>query len=130
DFDAALVVRGEAACRRELERLEAKGNDASAKEKAVITVLEVVLEAMARGVRFLPVDLYKSDVDRFLIEGDGLRCPLASLQGVGIAAAQGIAAARAERPFTSIEDLQRRAKVTKNVIEVLTEHGALSSLPA
>jgi len=130
DFDAALVVRGEAACRRELERLEAKGNDASAKEKAVITVLEVVLEAMARGVRFLPVDLYKSDVDRFLIEGDGLRCPLASLQGVGIAAAQGIAAARAERPFTSIEDLQRRAKVTKNVIEVLSEHGALSSLPA
>lgn len=128
DFDADLVMAGPRRCRQEIERLEAKGNDATAKEKGTVTVLEVVLEAMARGVRFLPVDLYKSDAVRFLIEGDALRCPLESLEGVGQAAAQAIAAAR-ERPFTSIEDLQNRAKVTKTVIEALRAHGALDGLP-
>jgi len=128
DFDADLVLAGPRRCRQEIERLEAKGNEATAKEKGIVTVLEVVLEAMARGVRFLPVDLYKSDAVRFLIEGDALRCPLESLQGVGQAAAQAIAAAR-ERPFTSIEDLQNRAKVTKTVIEALRAHGALDGLP-
>lgn len=128
DFDADLAVQGERACRSEIERLEAKGNDATAKEKGTVTVLEVVLEAMARGVRFLPVDVYKSDVERFLIEGDGLRCPLASIQGVGDAAARSLAEAR-ERPFTSIEDLQRRSKVSKTVVEALRAHGALGSLP-
>ncbi len=129
DFDAALVASGESGCRRELERLEAKGNDASAKEKGVITVLEVVLEAMARGVRFLPVDLYRSEVERFSIEDGSLRCPFSSLQGVGKSAAQAIVAARDERAFTSIEDLQRRSKVSKTVIETLSEHGTLSELP-
>jgi len=127
DFDANIAVAGPRRCRQELERLEAKGNEATAKEKGTLTVLEVVLEAMARGVRFLPVDLYKSHVDRFTIEGDALRCPLESLQGVGRSAALAIAEAR-EKPFTSIEDLQNRAKVSKTVIEVLREHGTLQDL--
>ena len=127
DFDANIAVAGPRRCRQELERLEAKGNEATAKEKGTLTVLEVVLEAMARGVRFLPVDLYKSHVDRFTIEGDALRCPLESLQGVGRSAALAIAEAR-EKPFTSIEDLQNRAKVSKTVIEVLREHGTLQGL--
>ena len=128
DFDAGLVVRGPGPCRKEIERIDAKGNEATAKEKSLVTVLEVALEAMARGIRFLPVDLYKSDVSAFRIEDGALRCPLASLQGVGSAAAQAIAAAR-EQPFTSIEDLQRRAKVSRAVVDAMREHGALASLP-
>ena len=128
DFDADLAVAGPRRCRQEIERLEAKGNEATAKEKGTVTVLEVMVEAMARGVRFLPVDLYKSDAARFVIEGDGLRCPLESLQGVGRSAALAIAGAR-KKAFTSVEDLQNRSKVSKTVIEVLREHGALANLP-
>lgn len=128
DFDADLAVAGSRRCRQEIERLEAKGNEATAKEKGTVTVLEVAVEAMARGVRFLPVDLYKSDVARFVIEDGALRCPLESLQGVGRAAALAIAEAR-ERPFTSIEDLQSRSKVSKTVIEALRAHGSLEGLP-
>ena len=69
DFDADLAVAGSRRCRQEIERLEAKGNEATAKEKGTVTVLEVVVEAMARGVRFLPVDLYKSDVARLRHRG-------------------------------------------------------------
>lgn len=128
DVDANLAVAGPRRCRQELERLEAKGHDASAKEKSQISVLEVMLEAMARGITFLPVHLYRSDATRFTIEEEGLRCPFQSLPGVGQSAAQAISDAR-EKPFTSISDLQERSKVTKSVIQVLKEHGTLESLP-
>lgn len=128
DFDASLAVAGMRRCLQELERLDARGNDASAKEKAKASLLEVMVEAMARGIAFLPVDLYQSDATRFTIEEGKLRCPLQSLPGVGESAARAICAARARR-FTSISDLQSKAKVTKAVVQALREHGALETLP-
>src|SRR5690606_23900748 len=93
------------------------------------TVGEVILEAMARGVRFLPVELYQSDALRFTIEDEALRPPLRALQGVGASAAETIAAARNGTAFTSIEDLLRRSGITRAVAEALKEHGALGDLP-
>lgn len=129
EFDANMVLKGAKACRQEVERLEAKGHEATAREKSTVTVLEIVLEAMGRGIRFLPVDLYRSDASRFKEEDGALRCPLQSLQGVGASAARAIAEGRKERPFTSVEDMQRRTKVSKTVVDVLTNHGALKDLP-
>ncbi len=101
----------------------------TAKEKDGITAMEMVLEMMARGFNFLPADLYKSDVHRFLLEGENcLRVPFTSLGGLGESAAQGIQAAR-EIPFISVEDLKNRAKVSSAVVELLREHGCLSDLP-
>lgn len=128
DFDAQLIVRGKDAVLRAIEEIEKKGNEASAKEKSLLTILEVALEMMARGYRFTPVDLSKSDAARFIITDDGLLPPLASLQGIGKTAAQNIVEARKERPFTSVEDLKYRGKATKTVIEVLEAHGALRGL--
>jgi len=105
-----------------------KGNDATAKEKSVATVLEVAIEAKARGVEFLPIDLYKSKAREFQIVGDALLPPLASVPGIGISAAESIVAAREAGEFTSIEDLRRRSGATKTVIEALAEHGCLEGL--
>lgn len=81
-----------------------------------------------RGFKFLPCDLYKSDVRRFLIEDGGLRCPFISLGGLGLAAAENIAREREKAPFLSVEDLKDRAKVPSSVIELLRAHGTLESL--
>lgn len=128
DFDAHLVVQGEQRIRQEMEQISAKGNEATAKERNVVTILEIVLEAMARGIKFLPVDLYHSDDKRFLISERGLLAPLVALQGLGENAARSILAAREEGEFNSIEDLRQRSKVTKTVIEVLREHGCLDGM--
>ncbi|NMB02669.1 MAG: PolC-type DNA polymerase III [Firmicutes bacterium] len=129
EFDAQLIVRGEAAVRAELESIIAKGFDATPKERNMVTQLEIVLEAMARGVSFLPVDLYKSSAQRFLIEDGQLRPPFASLDGVGVNAAAGIVKAREEGEFISIEDLRSRSGITKTVVETLRLHGCLEGLP-
>jgi DNA polymerase-3 subunit alpha (Gram-positive type) len=129
EFDAHLVCAGEGRIRAEIETINAKGFDATARERSMVTQLEIVLEAMVRGIRFLPVDLYKSDQQRFLIEDDALRPPLASLQGLGVNAAARIAQAREEGEFISIEDLRQRSGITKAVVETLRAHGCLQGLP-
>lgn len=129
DFDAQLVLQGRKVVQKAMKEIDAKGNDATAKEKGSAAMLEVVIEAMARGIEFLHVDLYKSDVRRFQIEDGKLRPPLTSLQGVGESAAESIARARMDRPFTSVEDLKKRGGVSRAVADALAAHGALGDLP-
>ncbi|HHW13410.1 MAG TPA: PolC-type DNA polymerase III, partial [Firmicutes bacterium] len=130
EFDLALVEGGAGEVRARRQELEQKGNDATAREKNVVTILEVVEEALRRGITFAPVDLYASDAQRFLMIGEkSLRPPLVSLAGLGQAAAQAICAARAEGPFTSVEDLRNRAHLSRSVVEVLRSYGTLAGLP-
>lgn len=128
EFDAEIVVHGMDAVKSYREQIKQKGNDATQKEKNLDVILEMVVEAMLRGIRFLHVDIYKSHPNRFLITPDGLLPPLASLQGLGENAAKAIAAAREEGEFRSIEDLKTRARLSSAVIEVLQKHGCLQGM--
>jgi DNA polymerase-3 subunit alpha (Gram-positive type) len=128
EFDAQLIVQGRETVLRTIEEIEGKGNEATAKEKSLLTILEVALEMMTRGYSFTKVDLMQSDAAKFIIVDNGLLPPLASLQGIGKAAAQNIVDARNERPFTSVEDLKYRGKASKTVVEVLEAHGSLEGL--
>ncbi|MBM7613702.1 PolC-type DNA polymerase III [Alkaliphilus hydrothermalis] len=130
DFDADLVVKGKDAVKRKIKELEEMGNDMTAKEKNLLTVLEVVLEMYLRNIEVMPVDIYRSDSDRFQIVDCKLLPPLKSLQGVGQNAAKNIVEARKDGEFISLEDLRNRTKVTKTVIETLVNHGCISDLPA
>ena len=97
--------------------------------RKVEEILDVVIEAYVRGIRFAPIDLYRSDQRYFKILEDGtLLPPLASLQGVGINAAESIVTARKEGEFSSIEDLRLRSRVSKTVIEALRLHGCLDGM--
>ena len=129
DFDGALIMKGAAFVRETIKNLESRGNDLTAKEKNVLTILEVALEMYMRKFRFAPIDLYQSHSYRFQITKKGIRPPLNALQGVGINAAKNILEAREEREFISIEDLRERTRVTKTVIEALREQGVLDHLP-
>ena len=73
-------------------------------------VLELVLEMYERGLKFLPIDLYKSDATKFIPEEDGIRPPLNSIPGLGTVAALGIAEARKDGKFMSIDDMKIRSK--------------------
>jgi DNA polymerase-3 subunit alpha (Gram-positive type) len=94
-----------------------------------MTLIEVVYEMYLRGIKLLPVDLYKSDAKKFLVTKEGILPPLASLQGVGTSAAQNIACTRQESCFISMDDLRERARLSKTVIEILKNHGCLEGLP-
>ena len=73
-----------------MREIHAKGMEATAKDKAKMTVLELIVEFYARGFKFLPIDLYKSDSRKFIVTEEGLIPPFNSLQGLGTNAAQSI----------------------------------------
>ena len=129
DFDAEILIHGEDSLAKKLEELNLQGNVLTQKDKGLITIIEIAIEMYKRNIRFLRVDLYKSDPVKFLIEKDGIRLPINSLQGVGINAANSISNARKNGEFISREDLRLRAKVSKTVIETLDKHLCLNGLP-
>ena len=133
DFDAALVCKGREAVRNKMTELYTRIQDreikTTAKDESMYATLQIVNEMLARNIGVLPVDIYKSDAKRFLIEGDKIRLPFVALSGVGEAAAEALAQAREEGEFISIEDFQIRAKVSKAIIDMLREIGAFANLP-
>jgi DNA polymerase-3 subunit alpha (Gram-positive type) len=114
-------------CRARIQAIRDMSNP-SARDKEIATCLELVLEMNCRGIEFLPVDLYRSDVNRFLLEDGKIRCPFTSLPGLGESAAIPIVEARKDGAFLSVEDLRTRAKAGTSVIEMLRAHGALEGM--
>ncbi|WP_166237899.1 PolC-type DNA polymerase III [Paenibacillus turpanensis] len=129
DFDIDLFCRGYDAIKAKLIEIEEKGHQALPKEKAMISILEMALEMTARGFSFKPIDLYKSDATKFLIEGSSLIPPFSAMQGIGENAAKNIAASREDGPYLSIEDFQSRSKASKSIIEILGAMGCFRGLP-
>ena len=129
DFDAELMTSGPGKVKESIKELETKGNTLSVKEKSILTILEVANEMYARGIKFLPIDLYTSDPTKFLIEDGGIRPPLNSLQGLGTVAAQSLAEVRKHETFLSKDEVRIKAKVSKSVIEMLDKCGCLEGLP-
>ncbi|MDQ6596961.1 PolC-type DNA polymerase III [Bacillus salipaludis] len=129
DFDVEAMARGSEAIRARIEEINAKGLEASNKEKNLLTVLELALEMTERGFSFKKIDLYKSSASEFIIEGDSLIPPFNSIPGLGTNVAWSIVKAREEGEFLSKEDLQQRGKVSKTILEYLDKQGCLGSLP-
>jgi DNA polymerase-3 subunit alpha (Gram-positive type) len=129
DFDVDLFCQGYDAILKTLIEIEQKGFQATTKEKSMISILEMGLEMTARGFRFKPIDLYRSDATRFIIDGDALIPPFGAIAGIGENAAKNIAASREGGEFLSVEDFQQRSKASKTIVEVLSGMGCFRGLP-
>ena len=129
DFDGLTVMHGHSAVKKKMAEILAKGKEATAKENAAFSTFQIVNEMLARGIEVLPVDLYKSDAYKYIVEDGKIRLPFASLAGVGESAAKSLQDAAKDGEYISIDDLQIRSKVTKAVIETLEEAGVLKNLP-
>ena len=127
-FDAQIVMGGKNRVSATIKDIEKRGKDASAKEQASVSTLQLINECLARGIGFLPVDIEKSDAKIFLPENGKIRMPFSALSGVGENAAASIIAAREEEPFFSVEDLQIRAGLNKSVLETLRGAGVLNGI--
>ncbi|MEW9501268.1 PolC-type DNA polymerase III [Jeotgalibacillus marinus] len=129
DFDLQAMAAGSQTIKSKIEEINAKGLDAAPKEKSLLTVLELCLEMCERGFSFKQVDLYKSDARNFIIEGDSLIPPFNAIPGLGTNAALNIVGSRENGEFLSKEDLQKRGKVSKTIIEYLDSQGCLDGMP-
>ncbi|MBR8304118.1 error-prone DNA polymerase [Burkholderia dolosa] len=98
---------------------------------------QLVQDAQRHGVQVLPVDVMKSNWETSLEALPGqppphgqpaVRLGLSLVRGFGEAAARRIEAARATRPFESVDTLGRRAQLERRDLEALAAANALETL--
>ena len=129
DFDVEAMIKGYEAVKQRIIEINEKGYDATNKESSVLECLKVALEALARNIKFKPVNLYKSHYHDFVIDDDGnLIPPFRAIDGLGEVVAKNIVEEREKGEFISIEDLQKRAKLSSTLIEKLRSMGILDGM--
>ena len=128
-FDAGLMTSGMDHVKANIDAIENNEN-ATDKDEDMLTTLEVAYEYYLRGFEFLPIDLYKSEAKKFVIEDGKLRPPFVAISGLGESAAEDLVAGRKNQQFLSIEEVALACpKVSKTHIQMLKEAGAFSGLP-
>ena len=129
DFDINSMIKGYEAVKQRIIEINEKGYDATNKESSVLECLKVAIEALARNVKFKPIDLYKSHYHDFVIDDDGnLIPPFRAIDGLGEVVAKKIVEEREKQPFISIEDLQKRAKLSSTLVEKIRSMGILDGM--
>lgn len=110
---------------RDLSQIE----NPSARDKATLTIMEVVNEMYARGIEFMPIDIYLSHPTKYLNINGKILPALNSIAGMGDRAAQSIADARENGKFFSIDDFKQRTSVSETHIELLKSFGCFKGIP-
>lgn len=129
DFDIEIMIKGYDAIKEKISELEAKGKEATNKEINVIETLKIALEATARGIKFAPLSVTESESKNFKIKDENtLIPPFKTIDGLGITVADKIVEEREKGEFLSIEDLQKRGKVSATIIDKMRMMGMLDDM--
>ena len=124
-----MILKGPQACLDRIDQIKQKGNNATAKEKDEVLVLEVAYEMYARGYEFLPASLEDSYATKFWEKDGKVLLPFSAYNGVGENCAKAIYDAYHEKPFDTIEEAIKRAGINKAAADTLREHGVFGDLP-
>ena len=99
------------------------------KEADVYGTLLLALEMCARGFNFKQIDIFKSEWQDFVIEGNSLIIPFGAMDSLGPSIAKSIVDARNEYQFTSIKDVARRSRINNTLMEKFIRLGVFHDLP-
>ena len=129
DVDVEAMIKGYDAIRQRILDIQAKGYEATNKENGQSESLKVALEATARGIKFLNVDLYNSEATVWTVKNDTeIYPPFSAIDGLGDTVAKNIVEARKQGKFLSIEDVQKRGKLSGTLIDKMKDMGVLEGL--
>lgn len=133
-FDITKAAGGADAVKNQIDEIEKgsaqKTDSEKKKDKELVTILELVYEMNKRGIEMLPVDIYKSDATKFLIEGNALRPPFNALPGVGAGQAIGICERRKPGAhYATIEDFANETGANSGIVAMLEQNGCFGDMP-
>ncbi len=128
-FDYEIMCQGKERLEVYLNDFKKRKDTLSNKEKDQLADGRIVQEMYARGFSFMPIDIYRAEPHRFQIIDGKLMPSLNSIEGLGDNAAIAIAEAAKDGPFLSKDDFRQRTKVSKTVIELMSDLGLLGNLP-
>ncbi len=128
-FDAESIGRGIGEVERQMDEIDKLGNTATAKQKEHMTVYEVMYEMLSRGFEFAEPVLGVSEACRFSVVDGRVMLPFNAINGIGDTAAQSLVEAYKNKPFSTIDDVRSRTKLSASNIDDLKRHGLFAGLP-
>ena len=99
------------------------------KEQDTLKDMRLVQEMYARGFEFVPIDLYTARAKQFQIVDGKLMPSFASIDGLGEKAADAVEMAAKDGPYLSLDDFRQRTKVSKTVVDLMSDLGLFGDLP-
>ena len=99
------------------------------KEQDDMKDMKIVQEMYARGLEFMPIDIYRAKAHRFQIIEGKLMPSIDSIEGLGDKAAEAVVDAAAKGKFLSKDDFRDRTKVSKTVIDLMDDLDLFGDIP-
>ena len=129
-FDYKLMCQGKEILEANMAEMKKMPKDKqTATVKDTLRDMKIVQEMYARGIQFLPIDLYQADAERFKIIDGKIMPSFSSIPGMGMKAAIQLQEAASKGPFSSKEDIRVRGKVSKTILDDMEALGLLGDLP-
>ncbi|NBH12874.1 PolC-type DNA polymerase III [Lachnospiraceae bacterium] len=128
-FSYELMCQGKEKLNYFLADYERRKDALTKKEQDTIKDMKIVQEMYARGFDFMPMDIFTAQAHSFQIMEGKLMPSLDSIEGLGDKAAEAVVEAAKDGPFLSKDDFRQRTKVSKTVIDFMSDLGILGNLP-
>ena len=132
-FEIDVMSKGEKALIKRIEELREaqKTRKLSPKETEIDKCSQIALEMWERGYKIGMIDINKSVARYWIVDHEKQMIipPFNVMEGLGLSAAETVVEARNNHPFSSIEDLSARTKLSQQHIETLKKWGVLKDLP-
>ena len=128
-FSYEIMCQGQKHLEDVMADYKKRSDSLSNKEKEAYGDMRIVQEMYARGYEFEPIDIFRAQSRLFQIVDGKLMPSLSSIEGLGEKAADAIVEAAKDGPFLSKDDFRDRTKVSKTVIELMSNLGLLGDLP-
>ena len=129
DVDVETMIKGYSAIKNKIIEIQNKGYEATNKENGQLESLKVCLEAAARGIKFLPVDLMHSPATTWGVRDEtSIYPPFNAIEGLGDTVAKNLVEERDKGEFLSIEECQKRCKISGTLIDKMKLMGIFDGM--
>ncbi len=128
-FSYEVMCQGREHLERVLADYKKRSDTLTNKDQDMVKDMRIVQEMYARGFAFEPIDLFRAHSRNFQIVDGKIMPSLSSIEGLGEKAADAVMEAAKDGPFLSKDDFRSRTKVSKTVIDLMSDLGLLGDIP-
>ena len=130
-FSYEIMCRGPEILEEALSELQRMPKERQTKkDQDTIRDGRIAREMYARGISFVPIDIYKAKArECIIIDETHIMPPISSVEGLGDKACEQVEEAARSGPFTSLDSFRELARVNKTSVDKMVELGILEGLP-
>ncbi len=128
-FSYEIMCQGQKHLEETMADYRKRSDTLTNKEQDALKDMRIVQEMYARGFEFEKLDIFRAHSRNFQIIDGKVMPSLSSIDGLGEKAADTIMEAAKDGPFLSKDDFRSRTKVSKTVIDMMSDLGLLGDIP-